>query len=201
MVKQREIRAYYTDNFIRVYQAYNNSIADSAICNQKFITPPFKLERTTWIKPSFFWMMYRCGWGYKENQERILAIDISHEGFLWALKHSCLAHYDSGIYKNIEDWERNKKDSPVVIQWDPERDMFLNKLDYRSIQIGLMPPAAKLYVEDWIVKITDITNLSQRIKFFIKNNEINEAEQILFVERPYPLTNEILSLINSNLIH
>ena len=54
VVKQKEIRAYYTDNFIRVYQAYNNSIADAAVANQKFITPPFKLERTTWIKPSFF---------------------------------------------------------------------------------------------------------------------------------------------------
>lgn len=73
---KREIRAFYTNDFIRIYQAYNNCIADSAISNQKFVSPPFKLERTTWIKPSFFWMMYRCGWGYKEGQERILAIDI-----------------------------------------------------------------------------------------------------------------------------
>lgn len=52
--EQRAIRAYYKNDFIRVYQAYNNNIADSAVANQKFVTPPFKLERTTWIKPSFF---------------------------------------------------------------------------------------------------------------------------------------------------
>ncbi len=35
----------------------------------------------TWIKPSFLWMMYRAGWGYKDaGQSRILAIDITREG-------------------------------------------------------------------------------------------------------------------------
>lgn len=46
----------------------------------------------TWIKPSFLWMMYRCGWGTKEGQETVLAVDISRRGFDWALKHSCLSH-------------------------------------------------------------------------------------------------------------
>ena len=50
------------------------------------------MERMTWIKPSFLWMMYRAGWGKKdENQKRILAIDISIEGFEWALEHSLLS--------------------------------------------------------------------------------------------------------------
>jgi hypothetical protein len=189
---KKEIRAFYTDTFIRVYQAYNNSIADSAIINQKFISPPFKLERTTWIKPSFFWMMYRCGWGYKENQEKILAIDISHEGFLWALQNSCLSHYESGNYKSIEDWEIKKDSSPVVIQWDPERDMFLNKLDYRSIQIGLTPRAAKLYVHEWIVKITDITVTSQKIKALIKDKKMAEAFELLPSENKYFVSDEII---------
>jgi uncharacterized protein DUF4291 len=26
----------------------------------------------TWIKPSFLWMMYRCGWGKKAGQETVL---------------------------------------------------------------------------------------------------------------------------------
>lgn len=191
MIPQKQIRAYYTNDFIRVYQAYNNAIADSAVINQKFITPPFKLERTTWIKPSFFWMMYRCGWGYKENQERILAVDITHEGFLWALENSSLSHYDSSIYLTKEDWERKKNISPVVIQWDPERDMFLNKLNYRSIQIGLMPMAAKLYVNDWIVKIADITSYSQKIKALIDDKKIAEAVELLPLEKEYLVNDEI----------
>jgi hypothetical protein len=192
VIKQREIRAYYTNDFIRVYQAYNNTIADNAISNQKFICPPFKLERTTWIKPSFFWMMYRCGWGYKENQERILAIDISHEGFLWALQNSCLSHYESNAYESQQEWERIKNISPVIIQWDPERDMFLNKLEYRSIQIGLTPVAAKLYVNDWIVKITDITATSQKIKAFIDDKKIAEAFELLPSEKKYFASDKII---------
>ncbi len=43
----------------------------------------------TWIKPSFLWMMYRCGWAAKPGQERVLAVRITHEGFAWALTHSC----------------------------------------------------------------------------------------------------------------
>ena len=38
----------------------------------------------TWIKPSFLWMMYRAGWGYKDdNQRRILAIDLDRADFEW----------------------------------------------------------------------------------------------------------------------
>lgn len=48
--------------------------------NNKF-GQKFKMDRMTWIKPSFLWMMYRSGWATKKDQERILAIDIKREGF------------------------------------------------------------------------------------------------------------------------
>jgi len=60
---ERKIRAFYTKDFIRVYQAYSDDIADSAIENGTFVSPPFSMTRMTWIKPSFLWMMYRSGWG------------------------------------------------------------------------------------------------------------------------------------------
>jgi hypothetical protein len=82
-VPYKQIRAVYNDQNIRIYQAYNDSIADSALKYNSFVTPPFKLERMTWIKPSFLWMMYRSGWGMKESsQSRILAIDISRKGLI-----------------------------------------------------------------------------------------------------------------------
>lgn len=183
--KENEIRAFYTDSFIRVYQAYNDAIADSALAHKKFVSPPFKMERTTWIKPSFLWMMYRSGWAAKENQQRILAIDISHQGFQWALEHSCLSHFDSTIHASYEEWRRLKNNSPVVIQWDPERDIHLNKLDHRAIQIGLTPLAAKRYVEEWIVDISDVTATTQKIKTLIDNNKWAEAIALLPAEKPY----------------
>ena len=103
-IPNRQIRAVYSQNTIRVYQAYNDKIADSALSHQTFQSPPFKLTRMTWIKPSFLWMMYRSGWGKKDvNQSRILAIDITREGFNWALNHSCLSHPNQANLSS-EEW-------------------------------------------------------------------------------------------------
>ncbi len=188
---EKEIRAFYTDKFVRVYQAYNTIIADSALKHKKFVSPPFKIERTTWIKPSFLWMMYRSGWATKENQERVLAIDITHEGFLWALEHSCLSHFDGKIHASHDEWKKIKSTSPVVIQWDPERDIYLNKLDYRAIQIGLTPPAAKPYTEQWIINISDITPMVTQVNSFINNKKMAEATSLLPLEKIYSLPHNI----------
>ncbi len=59
-VPTRQIRAVYDDETIRVYRAYSDLIADSALEHQKFVSRPFKMERMTWVKPSFLWMMYRA---------------------------------------------------------------------------------------------------------------------------------------------
>ena len=112
-IPQKQIRAHYDVHTIRVYQAYPDVIADSALAHGTFVSPPFKLERMTWIKPSFLWMMYRSGWGLKDaGQNRILAIDISHEGFAWALANSCPSHPEPGQGK--EEWERIKNASPCA---------------------------------------------------------------------------------------
>lgn len=142
---QRQIRALYDADTIRVYQAYSDSIADAALAHGTFVSPPFKMERMTWIKPSFLWMMYRAGWGYKDaGQTRILAIDISREGFEWALANGCLSHADESMSK--EEWLKLKDQSPVRIQWDPERDLYLRPQEHRAIQIGLSKEAVQLYV-------------------------------------------------------
>jgi hypothetical protein len=88
-IEERQIRAVYDEQTITVYQAYNKTIAESAVKNQTFVSPPFKMDRMTWIKPSFLWMMYRSGWATKQNQERILAIKISWEGLCWVRKNLC----------------------------------------------------------------------------------------------------------------
>jgi Domain of unknown function (DUF4291) len=115
---QHQIRAVYDEHTIRVYQAYNDEIADVALSNGTFVSPSFKMNRMTWIKPSFLWMMYRSGWGFKdEGQRRILAIDVSRDGFEWALAHSCPSHPEPSM--SWEDWTTLKSASPVRIQWDP----------------------------------------------------------------------------------
>jgi hypothetical protein len=83
-----QIRATHTDSTIVVYQAYNATIADAAIRAQTLNVPTFNPERMTWIKPSFRWMLYRCGWARKRNQERVLAIHITRKGWEQALQWS-----------------------------------------------------------------------------------------------------------------
>lgn len=188
----RQIRAYTTESTIRVYQAYSPAIAVPAVAAQQFV-PPFKRDRMTWIKPSFLWMMYRCGWGMKPGQEHVLAIDIHKSGFEWALRHSAWAHFDPHLHDSEEAWRTDMVAQPVRVQWDPERSETLEKLSHRSIQIGLSGEAVEKYVDEWTVTITDISDTVRAIR------EGDEAalHQILSVERPITLPTDIVTRIGA----
>ncbi len=187
-VPERQIRALYDNTTIRVYQAFSPHIGESALANGRFTSPPFKLARMTWIKPSFLWMMYRSGWGMKDaNQRCILAIDISREGFEWALSHSSLSHVDPDAVSR-DQWHAMKSQSPVRVQWDPERDLALNPLAHRSIQVGLSGIAVQQYVSDWTMTISNVSSLAQQIHQLVENGRIEEAATLCPVERPYPLS-------------
>ena len=112
----------------------------------------------TWIKPSFLWMMYRCGWAQKEGQEHVLAIDIKRSGFDSAIRQAVISTYNSNDDLSMEQWKEMVKNSDVRVQWDPEKDINGNNLPYRSIQIGLRGQAVRDYVYDWILNICDITD-------------------------------------------
>lgn len=189
-----QIRATFTENTIRVYQAFSSEISKGAIAAQTFI-PPFKRERMTWIKPSFMWMMYRSGWATKPGQERILAIDISRAGFEWALAHACLTHFDPILHKDQEGWEKTKRASSVRIQWDPERDMRLQPLPWRTIQIGLGGIAVNAYLDTWIVAIEDITDLAKSIEEAVSRNDVNRAQLLVPQERPFVINPDVAHLI------
>ena len=69
MTPYRQIRADCNRDSIVVYQAYGEKIAQAALKAGKFV-PPFSLNRMTWIKPSFLWLMERSGWGRKNDLGR-----------------------------------------------------------------------------------------------------------------------------------
>src|ERR1700742_1744581 len=97
MPADRHVRAKFSAETIVVYQAYASPIADAALAAGRFVAP-FKRERMTWIKPSLLWMAYRCGYATKPDQERVLAIEITREGFEWALANSSLSHFEPELY-------------------------------------------------------------------------------------------------------
>ncbi len=180
----QQIRAVHDAHTIRVYQAYGDAIADAALAHGRFVSPPFKMDRMTWVKPSFLWMMYRAGWGLKDDgQQRILAIDITHEGFAWALAHSCPSHPPDGA--SAETWRRIKAHSPVRVQWDPERDLRLEPLPHRAIQIGLSGEAVERYVTQWTRAITDVTALAHRIHDHVQAQRWDDARAALPHETVY----------------
>lgn len=192
----REVRAHQTPNTVTVYQAYAPAIADAALANGRFV-PPFKRERMTWIKPSFLWMAYRAGWATKPGQERILAVEISRDGFEWALTHSCLSHYERGIYPDEPSWTARLQQSCVRIQWDPERGLHHEPLDHRAIQIGLTGEAVDHYVDEWIISITDVTSLTKQIGTRVKQDRLDEARALLPTELTYELPNHIAAKIGA----
>jgi hypothetical protein len=183
-----QIRAQYTATSIRVYQAYSPAIAKPALEAGRFV-PPFKMGRMTWIKPSFNWMMYRCGYGRKEGQEVVLGIDITREGLEWALARAALSHPLPGLYPTHEAWKAHLASSPVRVQWDPERRWDLSELpDIRSIQIGLSGQAVERYVNEWITGISDVTPIASR-QHASPERIIEQHPELL--ERPYPLPEAI----------
>lgn len=185
------IRANYDEKFITVYQAYNQEIAISAIKEQTFISTHFKKERMTWIKPSFLWMMYRSGWASKTNQEYVLAIKIKRERFEWALDNACLSHFDNSLYNSYDEWKKLISELPVRIQWDPERDIYLQPLKYRSVQIGLSGIAVEKYVSEWIVKIDNISDLCKNVHQLVMNGKTQQAKEKIPPEKEYLLPKSI----------
>ncbi|MFF1542971.1 DUF4291 domain-containing protein [Streptomyces sp. NPDC058291] len=188
---RHEIRAVHSESTITVYQAYPPAIGLPAVRDDRF-PAAWKRDRMTWIKPSFLWMMYRCGWGLKEGQETVLAVEISRDGFEWALRHACLSHHVPGLHGEPADWKRELRRAPARVQWDPERDLHLNALPHRSLQLGLAGEATVRYADEWIVGIEDVTPLAREIHGRVRAGELAEATALLPAERPYPVPEELL---------
>ena len=182
----RQIRANFNRHSIVVYQAYNDAIAEAALDAQKFV-PPFSIGRATWIKPSYLWLMERSGWAGKSNQERILGVRITREGWEEALSQSALTHPED----DPSGWEEEMKTAPVLVQWDPERSLRGEKMEHRSIQVGLRRQIVERFVEEWIVEIKDLTPLTRKIASLRKSGQWEKAARLLPPEKVYPLPDHL----------
>lgn len=138
-------------------------------------------------------MMYRCGWGTKPGQETVLAVEITREGFEWALRHACLSSYTRGVHPDRATWQRQLKRAPTRVQWDPERDLHLQPLPHRSLQLGLSGEAVRRYADEWTVSISDMTPVVQQIHTLVNDGDLDAAAQLLPQEHPYPAGDELLS--------
>lgn len=197
VLEHRQVRASYDDETVTVYQAYSPAIAGPAVAAGRFV-PPFKRERTTWIKPSFLWMMYRCGWATKAGQERVLAVRITRAGFEEALAEACLSHFDRRVYPDAVAWSRRMRDTEVRVQWDPERDPSGAPLEHRSLQVGLGGGAAGRYVDEWLIGIEDVTALVCELREARRDDPTLGGGAMVPVERLYPLPPEVAVVIGAS---
>lgn len=186
VMDEYEIRADYDERTIVVYQAFRPDIGQAAVEHQRFVAP-FSLNRMTWIKPSFLWMVERCGWARKSGQECVLAVRITRVGWEDALSYAVLTAPLSGVYADVAEWRRALDVAPVRVQWDPERTLDGASLPQRSIQVGLSRAIVERYVREWTVEIHDLTPLVRRIDALRKAGDRARARELLPRERVYPL--------------
>lgn len=193
MCNIKQIRAVFDETTVRVYQAYKKEIAEEAISLGTF-GKQFNRNRMTWIKPSFLWMMYRCGWAEKEGQEYVLAIDIKREAFNYLIEHAVLSTYGDEMGINKKEWDKLIKQTNIRCQWDPERDCYGNKLPYRSIQLGIRREMVVQYIQDWIVHIEDITDYVKLLKK--KKDKKEDISFLLPEENIYPMSEQAILIAN-----
>jgi len=128
-------------------------------------------------------MMYRCDWGRKdERQTTILRIRMKISAFRAILENSALSYYSKAKIQTPEEWRAAMERFPNRIQWDPDRDAKLNRLEWRAIQIGIAPEFIRTYVES-ILKVEDITDFCQAIHREIEETGTSSklpSERVLF---------------------
>ncbi|GAA4237716.1 DUF4291 domain-containing protein [Actinomadura meridiana] len=184
-MRTREIRASFNRDAITVYQAYAPAIGRPAAERGVFVSP-FSRHRMTWIKPSFLWMMARSDWARKSGQETVLAIRITRTGWEEALSQAVPTDPDRRVFRSSDEWRRQFAKAVVHVQWDPERSLRGQKLEARSIQVGLTRHIIDRYVDDWILGIDDCTPMVRKVHGLLREGRTSQAREHLPKERLYP---------------
>lgn len=153
----RHILAQFDDTTVVVYQAYNSAIGKYVAQHGRFGSN-FSLSRMSWIKPNFLWMMYRSGWGTKENQEVTLALRIRRTFFDEILTAAVPSSWDREGFATETDWSKAVSASSVRLQWDPDHHPSGAKLERRAIQLGLRGDTLKGFASSELIEVIDLSD-------------------------------------------
>lgn len=111
----------------------------------------------SWIKPNFLWMMFRSGWGTKENQEVTLALRLRRAFFDSILAAAVPSSWDRERYASEDDWKRDVGRSAVRLQWDPDHHPNGAPLERRAIQLGLRGDVLEVFVTRELLEVIDLS--------------------------------------------
>jgi len=174
----RHIMAQYDADTIVVYQAFSPRIGQYAARQGRF-GGDFSLTRMSWIKPNFLWMMYRCGWATKENQETVLAVSLRRTAFDLILNEAVASVFVPELHGSRSEWQEALGQSQVRLQWDPDHAPDGAKVDRRAIQLGLRGNFLARYAAEWIISIENITS------FVVDQHRHVEAGNLSLLETPH----------------
>jgi hypothetical protein len=168
------IIAQFNKESIIVYQAFRDSIAEYAIRHQRFGGGDYDFDRTTWLKPSFLWMMHYSGWAQKENQENVLAIKMTRKGFDEILRFAVMTTFYKDIYGDNASWKKQLETSEVQLQWEPYHDLYGNKTERKAVKIGLSGNMLERFNNEWILEIKNITPYVQQQQDLLNANRVDD---------------------------
>jgi predicted aspartyl protease len=154
----RHILAHYDDESVIVYQAYNPSIGRFAVEHGR-LGGEFSYSRMSWVKPNFLWMMYRSGWGTKENQEMTLALRLRRAFFETILSEAVPSSWDRDAFATQDEWASAVARSSVRLQWDPDHHPSGAKLERRAIQLGMRGGVLEAFGQRELLEVIDLTEL------------------------------------------
>ncbi|KQV85939.1 hypothetical protein ASC87_29650 [Rhizobacter sp. Root1221] len=129
------VLAHYDVDSIVVYQAFRESTGRYAIEHQRFGEPDYSLDRMSWIKPNFLWMMYRSGWGTKPGQEVTLGLRIRRSFFDQLLARAVASSFDPACGPSKTEWKAAVLSSEVRLQWDPDHLPDGSRCERRAAQL------------------------------------------------------------------
>lgn len=175
----RHILAHFDDVSVVVYQAFRPAIGHFA-AREGYFGGEFSYSRMSWFKPNFLWMMYRSGWGRKENQEVTLAIRLKRDFFENVLAQCVPSTFQAHLYENEQLWQKEVARSDVRLQWDPDHAPNGAKEARRALQIGLRGATLQTYGREAILSIEDISDFvaEQRAHLGDLSRLCTPAEQV-----------------------
>jgi hypothetical protein len=181
----RHILAQFDDQSVIVYQAYRPSIGRFA-ADHGYFGGEFSLGRMSWVKPNFLWMMYRCGWATKSDQEVVLAVHLRRNAFDEILASAVPSSFDTKRFASQEHWKRSLAESSVRLQWDPDHAPSGEPLERRAIQLGLRGETLARYASEWILRIDDISEFAREQHRNFTRYGLDALSTP--AEAPYPVT-------------
>jgi len=190
----RHVMAQFDDERVVVYQAYRPSIGQFAAEHGHFLGGGFSLERMSWIKPNFLWMMYRCGWAAKEGQEVVLAIWLARAAFDAILAAAVPSTWDRDRFASREAWQAALRASEVRLQWDPDHGPSGQPLERRAIQLGLRGRTLAAYARP--LQIEDISAFVREQRAALARGGLDAL--VTPREAAYPCASETAALLRAD---